>query len=493
MAKTAFDPKVHGYQFQNIAASAWGNVGVCGGMSWSAVDFFFHPSQTIPGYDNASFPNGVLVKGWQSSPTDSLLADYIWKRQMDSVNANGGGFLLALTQPPKSNQNFAKLKQFLDAGIPTPIALPSMGANVFEGHHVVAIDYDEAGGNKDIKVYDPNCPNETCVLRIVRDDKLVETDAGGTQIGEWKGFWIADGFVPEVTPAGLEDIVLTAISAPSVADSVTSFDVTFSIANVGEFETLVHSVGLKIDGGVLNQKIQIPGGRLPLSHTYAAGPFTMTLPAGPHTLEPIYYTTKNSGHRSLETSRKVIVTQGWPKDSWIQLGGLEGKQRVSSVLGKLLSGPTIFKPYVPFEYEVKEYKVGLKVWVEDAYGGGSFADPMASVTATLDAGTLRSISVKIVGPETATYEAAYDPVPGQESTVLRVVATDHAGNKYERALAVPCSTREVVPRIDLNHTIPDLHHDPFGRPPFGVLPQPTPRPPLGVIRPIDPRVRIPRR
>ena len=506
MARTTFDPKIHGYQFANIAASAWGNVGVCGGMSWSAVDYFFHPSAAMPSYDNASFPNGVLVGGWKPTANDATLADYIWRRQMDSVNANGGGFLLALTQPPKSTANYTRLKQLLDAGVPTPIALPSTGSNVFEGHHVVAIDYQEGGGNKDILIYDPNRPDETALLRIVADDKLTEhtttfangTWTAGAAFDTWKGFWIADGFEPQTPPGGLEDIILTSIAAPSVADSATAFDVTFVIANVGEFETPVYSVGLRIDGNVLAAQIPLPGGRLPLSHTFAPAAFNVQLGAGVYTLAPIYYTHKNGPHRSLGVTRKVVVAQGFPKGSSLQLGGLEGKQRVSPELGKLISGPTLFKPYVPFVYEVKEYKVGLKLWIEDDYGGGTFVDPMTTVTATLDNGqALRGETVKIVGPREATYEARYDPTAAKDSTVLRVTVIDKAGAAYDAALAVPCSKEETVPPLDLGHGIPDFGRDPFGHGPFGRGPLGStpvgPVPPRTGVTPIDPRLRFPRR
>jgi len=523
MPKTSFDPRLHGYHFQNGApmppemaigagiagglllgigagaglvfgagiAAGGSAVGVCGGMSWSALDFFHHVKERVPGYDNQSFPNSVLVKGFRPVPGSQTLYDYIWRRQTDSMHANIGGFLLALTQPPNSGANFTRLKSLLDAGQPVPLALPGPTSWVGDGHHVVAYDYWEVGGNRDILIYDPNWPPpfQDRLLRVVANDRVegyaatwngTHWVASGTA-ELWRGFWLADGYQPQIPPSDLDDVILVGeIVAPSSADSVTPFKVVFTIANVGEFETLVDSVGLRAAGGLIGG-VPVTGGRLPASHSFGAE-FTINLPAGAHEIEPVYFPRKNSPARTLGNRRRVFVSQGLPKGSWLEYGTMGPGPAVSRVTGRMISGPTLINPHAVPTFEVVEYRIAVQVWVQDDLGGATFGNSITALTGALDHGALRGVKTALHGRR-ATFEATYLPVTGQDSTVLRITATDAYGAAISVARSVPCASQVKIVPPELNR-IPDFRDVPFGRPPFTGVP--------GAITPLDPRIRLPR-
>lgn len=501
MAKTSFDPFLHGYRFQNgspmpaqvsaaaaagafftfgvapaIAASIGFNVvavGVCGGMSWSALDFFHYAKERVPGYDNQSFPQMVLVRGIRMQAGSSCLYDYVWKRQVDSAKANGGGFLLAVTQAPRTSENYMRAKALLDVGQPVPIALPARSNLIWEGHHVVAFDYQEIGGRRELIVYDCNDPTSPQMLRINTED---DVDAFATTLSEttgqwvegapagtpkWKGFWIADGYQPETPPTDLDDIILIGdVTAPPASNSQAPFNVSFSVANVGEFETLLHSVGIRIGGTVLPGRVEVLGGRLSVGQSFKAE-IEVQLLAGTHEIEPVYFTGLNHPPRSLGTKRRISVAVAFPAGSWLNLGALGPGPAASMVLGDLLSGPTLLQPTLPRIYEVEEYKLGVKVWVEDDLGGGVFKEPIKSVTAKLDNGTLRAVKITS-GAREATIEAVFDPIPGEGTTLLRVWVRDDADQVFDKVMSVSCAEQVTIRHIDLNHVVPDLGNDPFG-------------------------------
>jgi hypothetical protein len=501
MPKTTFDPLLHGYQFQNgsplpaayaasAAASAFltfgiaaataaaigpnvAPLGVCGGMSWTALDYYYYGKERVPSYDNRSFPQGVLVRGVRLQPNASNLYDYIWRRQVESAMANGGGFLLAASRSPNTAVQYARLQALLDAGQPVPLALPARSNLVWEGHHVVAFHYQEVGGLREVLVYDCNYPRTTCLLRIHADDQVEEFAATakngrwtsqGASLNHWKGFWIADGYRPEPPPADLDDIAIAGdIDVPVALDSQHDFKVRFLVCNVGEFETRIHAVGLRLHGSVTPaaSRVLVPGGRLAVGQRFDV---EITVPrqnAGSHEIEPVYFTGPQDPPRSFGVQRRIAVGRAFTAGSWLLVGALNPGPLAGRVLGALLSGPSLLEPTKPRTYEVKSYKLGVKVVVEDDLGGGTFAEPMTKLSAILDGGSLVSPKVTL-GPRAATLEATYAPIPGQGATLLRLTATDSAGNTFEKAVAVPCADRVTVPHVDLNHVVPDLRHDPFG-------------------------------
>lgn len=508
MAKTTFDPKLHGYQFRNgsplppelNAAAAAGAfftfglttsiaaeiglgvsaLGVCGGMSWSALDFYYYSKERAPGYDNQSFPAGVLVKGTRLQAGASYLYDYVWRRQGDSVKANLGGFLLAVTRPPDTSTQYARVKALLDIGQPVPLAMPARSNVLWEGHHVVAFHYQEAGGQREVVIYDCNHPDWPMLLRIHADDDVEEffavvDPATGKWTGlppasgpteRWKGFWIADGYEPQAPPLDLDDVVLVSDIKAAPASSTAPFTVGFTIANVGEFSTLVYSIGVLVDGRLADNQTPVTGGRLAVSQTFAGELAVGPLAAGTHDIEPVYFTNKDDPPRPLGAKRKVSVAVGFTASSWLEVGSMSPGPAVTTVYGDLLSGPTLFNPLVPRVYEVKEYRIAMTIRVvDDLYGGGTFTPPVKALTSKLENGTLVGAKTALA-TRSATLEATYAPIAGANSTLLVLRVRDDAGVELEKVVRVPCAEKVTIPHIDLNRPVPDLRHDPFGRPPI---------------------------
>lgn len=483
MKKTEFDPQTNGYRFVNSAASAWGNVGVCGGMSWSALDHFYHPERMLPGYDNASFPNGVLVTGARNTPSDPSFADYVWKRQMDSINANWADFLLALSVAPNTSAAFARAKTLMDAGQPVPIALPTLGSNAFEGHHVVGVGYQEVNGERHVAIYDPNEVDKTMILVIVRDDLVTEHVctpgptgwAVGAEKKRWKGLWIANGFAPETPPAGIEDLALHGFQSPATVTVGVAFTVNITIHNYGEFDTGLYSLAVSADGKVVSKDLLISGGRVNQSFS---GSIDVTLPVGWSNLEVQYRRDAGDAYRAWapRATRRVLASATLPTGSYLELGSAPPSPINAPVLGDLLSGPSIFQPFLPRQYKVKEWKLHVVASVQDDLGGGSFIPPVASHAWSLRHGTLRTTSTK-VQPRSVEIEATYVPVPGRSSTVLDVEIVGADGAKLTKALSVDCSDEYTVwPQ----ERIPDIRLA-YGYP-GGMIPDPRPSP-------FSPRIR----
>ncbi|MEQ1502313.1 MAG: hypothetical protein ABMB14_08775 [Myxococcota bacterium] len=513
MIKTTFDPKLHGYQFRNgsplppelMAAAAAGvfftfgleasiaaevglgisALGVCGGMSWSALDFYHYTRERAPGYDNDSFPAKVLVTGTRLQAGGSYLYDYVWRRQKDSVSANLGGFLLAASRAPDTTGQYNRVKALLNLGQPVPLALPARSNLVWEGHHVVAFDYQEVGGKREVIIYDCNYPDCPMLLRIHADDEVEElfasldatsghwVEVSSRPLPRWKGYWIADGYLPQAPPLDLDDVVLVSDIAAAPASSTAPFKIGFTIANVGEFSTLVHSIGVLVDGQPTSNRTLVPGGRLVVSQTFAGELKVGPLGAGTHDIQPVYFTREGDPPRTLGTRRKVAVSLGFTAASWLEVGSLNPGPSVAVSWGALLSGPSLLNPLAPRVYEVKEYRIAMKVRVvDDLYGGGTFSPPVVALSASLDKGTLLNVKTTF-DTHSATLEATYAPVPGAASTLLSLMVEDSNGAVLETVLSVPTSEKVTIPHIDLNRPVPDLRHDPFGRPALLPLPPRT--------------------
>ncbi|MDB4928296.1 MAG: hypothetical protein JWM10_780 [Myxococcaceae bacterium] len=504
MPDTRFDPKVNGYLFQNgsvlppglaaLATIATGGifgvgatvatglatglagVGVCGGMSWSALDFFHYQAERVPTYQNKNFPGGLLAKGFRPSPGSSTLYDYVWRRQMDSVNANLGGFLLALSQVPKTSENFEAYKKWIDRGQPAPLALPTKGAWVGDGHQVVGIGYQESGGVRDLIIYDNNYPRWVCMLRIERDDTLREYLArrvgGGWEPADatddvWKGFWIADGYTPGAPPWDLDDLALVGdIVCPMVVDDGAEFSVLFDVANVGEFGVDLGELGVRIRPEGLNVAWRVGasmkvGQPLDVGRTHKTE-IKLSLPAGTYEIEPVFSTFDGDPMRALGARRRVSSVAGYPKSSALRVRPARGASVVSTVYGATKSAPTVIDPQRPYVREVKEYLIDAKLVVEDDYyGGGTFTGTIESAKVALDGGALRKLVLTFSG-RTGTITAAYDPIAGQKETGFEVVVRDSANAAYRAHLTLPCADESRVSFV----LHPDLTIDPFGPGPF---------------------------
>ena len=168
--RTTFDPAVHGFKFKNNFPDAyWGGIptpGLCGGMSYSALDYF-NASRTPP---------------WQKETpsTGSLLGNYILNRQWDSLRDWVGsetqlGKLIALNANPdnaalrywSTNDEWTKITASIDAGVPVPLGLEHESGSLSDSHQVVANGYQSGTqGEYVIFCYSPNDPGVEHVLRL---------------------------------------------------------------------------------------------------------------------------------------------------------------------------------------------------------------------------------------------------------------------------------------------------------------------------------------
>lgn len=175
MPHTSFDVQQHGFRFSNSFDNYrfFGPIeidlaGRCGGMSYSALDYFFSQMPIPPQPD-------LPVEG-------SYLSTYISSRQERSIwneidkwvelSFNPGGarnsefFNWGLQED--GSGSLGQLIREIDAGRPTVLGLFSVSSGDPSHHHqVVAVGYERASGGSplSISVYDSNHPGVEKVLQ----------------------------------------------------------------------------------------------------------------------------------------------------------------------------------------------------------------------------------------------------------------------------------------------------------------------------------------
>lgn len=197
--QTGFDPAVHGFQFTNrfaggsvvaelarqdqlsqlsglklpralrqltgLAESAdfWGSFGLCGGMSWTAIDRYWKGEpvegiRTIPERDTDLFRSLVTRQADSMSGRALLERCAVWQLLPDRAPwwmfwTKGVGRLTVESEWPK-------LKAALDGGNPTSLVLiRNQGiASPGDHHQVAAVGYETNDGSAKVELYDPNHP-----------------------------------------------------------------------------------------------------------------------------------------------------------------------------------------------------------------------------------------------------------------------------------------------------------------------------------------------
>ena len=185
-AMTRFNPVTDGFQFDNsfkndLSGGARSD-GLCGGMMYAALDYFF-AGQRVPGIDYRPAIGTTLQTYLLNRQTTQIASNL--DRFEDMILASGPGadkqgyFERGLNQ-----QTLGELRAKIDAG--TPVVLALQNANDALGHSVLAIGYDmgryrgDLGEHKEdlrIFVYDPNHPRQTRTLAPELDNhRYVYTD-----------------------------------------------------------------------------------------------------------------------------------------------------------------------------------------------------------------------------------------------------------------------------------------------------------------------------
>ena len=173
--------------------------GLCGGMSYTALDFF-----------RAGIPISRLRELDGRPASGSRIRAYLWKRQLQSFFRDLDRFLVWMAQlhyipswwPFKggpawlvneSKKEWAKLKRSIDDGKPIPLGLVRNTISVFDNHQVLALGYEEEDEDTGvIYLYDPNCPGQESAIRVHFAGKVlwVEETCRGTS--ELRGFFCED-------------------------------------------------------------------------------------------------------------------------------------------------------------------------------------------------------------------------------------------------------------------------------------------------------------
>jgi hypothetical protein len=197
--QTGFDPEVHGFQFSNrfeggsvvaelarqdqlsqlsglkvpravrqltaLAESTdfWGSFGLCGGMSWTALDRYrkgepVEDIRAIPERDTDLFRSLVTRQADSMSGRALLERCLVWQLLPDRAPwwmfwSKGVARLTVEGEWPK-------LKATLDGGDPTSLLLiRNQGvASPGDHHQVLAIGYETSDGTARVELYDPNHP-----------------------------------------------------------------------------------------------------------------------------------------------------------------------------------------------------------------------------------------------------------------------------------------------------------------------------------------------
>jgi hypothetical protein len=157
----------------------WGSFGLCGGMSWAALDRFSksEPVETdtsIPQPDQELFRELVAKQADSMKGRKLMERCIVWQMLPDRTPwwmfwSKGLGRLT-------TEQEWPKLRAALDAGTPTGLVLiRTQGiANPSQHHQVVAIGYqlrDE--GQFEIRLYDPNHPRQRPSIPLDQDSLSV--------------------------------------------------------------------------------------------------------------------------------------------------------------------------------------------------------------------------------------------------------------------------------------------------------------------------------
>jgi len=180
-----------------LAAAGYG---LCGGMSYAALDFY-----------KAGLPIPWLGEQGERPQSGSRLRGYLWRRQLQSFARDIDRFLVWIVYlnwipnwlkggpswlSKETREEWDKLKAFIDGGSPIPLGLVRNTISPFDCHQVLALGYDELDDiRRVIYIYDPNCPGT---------ESTIEFDLVGKELGakescndvELMGFFCED-YTPE--------------------------------------------------------------------------------------------------------------------------------------------------------------------------------------------------------------------------------------------------------------------------------------------------------
>lgn len=175
-----FTPSVHGFPFPNWwpagtpvleVPTPFGTIpfgdahgGVCGGMVFAAADFFHHQTAVPQNRDRPIFHYFCkrLLHSWHLP--FGVLKYYDWQRRPTKCYQYCGVKLVDGIQHLTLAVEWPKVKAILDVGGLAPLGLVKAGTwnprNLARHHQVLAYQYSTTTDMVNVKIYDPNYPND---------------------------------------------------------------------------------------------------------------------------------------------------------------------------------------------------------------------------------------------------------------------------------------------------------------------------------------------
>jgi hypothetical protein len=193
---TNFNPRTHGFNFINsfnndvVKSLDVRTGGLCGGMVYSALDYYHASTRPVPRQD---------FRPANRTPLQS----YIYGRQTDSLvpNLTKWGEIRFNPRGARNNEFFRwgltselrNLKEKIDRGQPVPLGLKGHNRG---DHQVLAIGYTTGASDTDLRIhlYDPNRPNLITTMRpSMRDHLFVYeglVDRSGKSTHNWRTYFV---------------------------------------------------------------------------------------------------------------------------------------------------------------------------------------------------------------------------------------------------------------------------------------------------------------
>lgn len=303
MVQEPFSPFKHGFHFRNhfatelidIGSLNWTTHGICGGMAFSAMDYYL-AGMAVPSHVedqiNPNTQNAIVIH-----PNDikSRLIQYLYDRLLDSLKANWETFVSwtekdnnDASQSTKGDE-FKKLEAKIQQFGAWPIGLVRVDSiwDIGKNHQVVAYQcWTDPNGDMVVSLYDNNFQDQVTTLTSKKGDIGFTSDLDNRHI---RGFFVED-YDPH-TPTYFDLVFTQGLSIsrkkPLRGDPV---EASYNLRNDGEFPTTLTpcvavdgSAGRDLSALILNEVTLNPGEQQECSFmnpTFGGRWGTYTLTAG---------------------------------------------------------------------------------------------------------------------------------------------------------------------------------------------------------------------
>ncbi|MDB4991735.1 MAG: N-terminal domain intergin-like repeat and c-terminal-cell wall-associated hydrolase domain [Myxococcaceae bacterium] len=196
-----FDASRYGFRFANTFDSVPYKVGTvtlhssgaCGGMSYASLDYF-HANRAAPATP-------------AQPPTNEALAEYIFRRQQDSLlgSWHGSKFVALIMNPDdhalwywSTHDEWTALQHALASG-PIPLGLIKRYLDFADAHQVIATGCQTGSRERRIFIHDPNHPErEHELLQLAGNLHWLHTAGGGE--ADWRGLFVETGYTAVAPP-----------------------------------------------------------------------------------------------------------------------------------------------------------------------------------------------------------------------------------------------------------------------------------------------------